>query len=33
MYVCMYVENTALASSIKNDLFAVCACEHVGKVY
>ena len=32
MCMFVYVENTALASSIKNDFSPVCACVHIGKV-
>ena len=31
--VCVYVENTAMASSIKTICSPVCACVHVWKVY
>ena len=33
MCVCVYVENTAMASSIKMICSPVRACVHVGKVY
>ena len=33
MCVCVYVENTAMASSIKMICLPVCACVHVGKIY
>ena len=33
MCVCVYVENTVMASSIKIICSLVCACVYVGKVY
>ena len=33
MCMCVYIENTAMASSIKMICSPMCACVHVGKVY